>query len=112
LGESRLSTGDYDLRDAIASQGVADGPDRYEPRLKKRRRNHYDWLTIVRSCVGLKLARLVLTIFRTCWQLTGEKRQFRYLNEPANTPRKWSTAPICRSTRPIRNEADGLFSPP
>ena len=30
------------LLDAIATHRVADRPDRYEPRLKKHRRNHYD----------------------------------------------------------------------
>jgi hypothetical protein len=35
----------HDLLDAIAAHRVADRPDRYEPRLKKRRRNHYGWLT-------------------------------------------------------------------
>jgi hypothetical protein len=31
--------------DAIATHRVGDRPDRYEPRVKKRRRNHYGWLT-------------------------------------------------------------------
>jgi hypothetical protein len=35
----------HDLLDAIATHRVADRPDRYEPRVKKRRRNHYGWLT-------------------------------------------------------------------
>jgi hypothetical protein len=34
-----------DLLAAIAAHRVADRPDRYEPRVKKRRRNHYGWLT-------------------------------------------------------------------
>src|SRR5262249_42193421 len=38
-----------DLLDAIASHRVGDRPDRYEPRLKKRRRNYYDWLTEPRA---------------------------------------------------------------
>src|SRR5262249_23481316 len=38
-----------DLLDAIATHRVADRPDRYEPRLKKRRRNHYGWLTRPRA---------------------------------------------------------------
>jgi hypothetical protein len=35
----------HDLLDAIATHRVGDRPDRYEPRVKKRRRNHYCWLT-------------------------------------------------------------------
>lgn len=34
-----------DVLRAIATHRVADRPDRFEPRLKKRRRNHYGWLT-------------------------------------------------------------------
>jgi hypothetical protein len=37
------------LLDAIATHQVADRPDRYEPRLKKQRRNFYDWLTKPRA---------------------------------------------------------------
>jgi hypothetical protein len=37
------------LLDAIATHRVADRPDRYEPRVKKRRRNHYNWLTKPRA---------------------------------------------------------------
>ncbi len=37
------------LLDVIAIQRVADRPDRYEPRVKKARRNHYDWLTKPRA---------------------------------------------------------------
>ncbi len=33
------------LLDAIATHRVADRPDRFEPRVKKQRRNHYGWLT-------------------------------------------------------------------
>ena len=33
------------LLGSIAAHQVGDRPDRYEPRLKKRRRNYYDWLT-------------------------------------------------------------------
>src|SRR5438105_4187524 len=39
----------HDLLDAIAAHRVANRPDRYEPRLKKRRWNHYDWLTRPRA---------------------------------------------------------------
>jgi hypothetical protein len=37
------------LLGAIAAHRVGDRPDRYEPRLKKRRRNYYDWLTRPRA---------------------------------------------------------------
>lgn len=46
-----------ELLDAIASHRVADRPDRYEPRLKKRRRNHYDWLTEPRAKIKRKMAK-------------------------------------------------------
>jgi hypothetical protein len=46
-----------DLLDAIASHRVADRPDRYEPRLKKRRRNYYDWLTEPRAEIKRKMAK-------------------------------------------------------
>src|SRR5262249_61155018 len=39
----------HDLLEAIASHRVGDRPDRYEPRLKKRRRNYYEWLTQPRA---------------------------------------------------------------
>jgi hypothetical protein len=38
-----------DLLRAITTHRVADRPDRFEPRAKKRRRNHYEWLTRPRS---------------------------------------------------------------
>ena len=47
----------HDLLDAIATHRVADRPDRYEPRLKKRRRNHYDWLTEPRAEIKRKMAK-------------------------------------------------------
>ena len=47
----------HDLLDAIASHRVADRPDRYEPRLKKRRRNYYDWLTEPRAEIKRKMAK-------------------------------------------------------
>ena len=34
----------HDLLDAIAKHRVADRPDRYEPRLRKRRPKHYGFL--------------------------------------------------------------------
>jgi Transposase DDE domain len=45
------------LLDAIAAHRVADRPDRYEPRLKKRRRNNYDWLTEPRAEIKRKMAK-------------------------------------------------------
>jgi len=39
-----------------------DRPDRYEPRLKKHRRNHYDWLTRPRAEMKRQMARGVATI--------------------------------------------------
>ena len=53
-GRWRLYQG---LLDAIASHRVADRPDRYEPRLKKRRRNNYDWLTEPRAKIKRKMAK-------------------------------------------------------
>jgi hypothetical protein len=47
----------HDLLDAIATHRVADRPDRYEPRVKKRRRNHYDWLTEPRAEMKRKMAK-------------------------------------------------------
>src|SRR6516225_3398006 len=47
----------HDLLDAIASHRVADRPDRYEPRVKKRRRNHYGWLTAPRAEMKRKMAK-------------------------------------------------------
>jgi hypothetical protein len=35
---------------------VADRPDRFEPRAKKRRRDHYAWLTKPRSELKRKMA--------------------------------------------------------
>jgi Transposase DDE domain len=47
----------HELLDAIASHRVADRPDRYEPRRKKRRRNYYDWLTEPRAKIKRKMAK-------------------------------------------------------
>jgi hypothetical protein len=47
----------HDLLDAIAAHRVGDRPDRYEPRLKKRRRNNYDWLTEPRAELKRKMAK-------------------------------------------------------
>jgi hypothetical protein len=52
----------HDLLDAIATHRVGDRPDRYEPRLKKRRRNHYGWLTEPRAEMKRKMAKGVTKI--------------------------------------------------
>jgi hypothetical protein len=52
----------HDLLNAIATHRVADRPDRYEPRLKKRRRNHYGWLTKPRNEVKRDMAKGITTI--------------------------------------------------
>jgi Transposase DDE domain len=49
----------HDLLDAIAAHRVADRPDRYEPRVKKRRRNHYAWLTRPRAEIKRRMAKRV-----------------------------------------------------
>ena len=46
-----------DLLDAIATHRVADRPDRCEPRVKKRRRSHYGWLTSPRREIKRKMAK-------------------------------------------------------
>jgi hypothetical protein len=51
-----------DLLNAIATHRVADRPDRYEPRVKKRRRNHYGWLTKPRAELKRKMAKGVTKI--------------------------------------------------
>jgi len=53
-GRSRLC---HDLLDAIATHRVGDRPDRYEPRVKKRRRNHYGWLTKPRAEMKRQMAK-------------------------------------------------------
>ena len=61
LGAARDAAGRlglyHDLLDAIATHQVADRPDRYEPRVKKRRRNHYGWLTEPRAETKRKMAK-------------------------------------------------------
>ena len=47
----------HDLLDAVATHRVGDRPDRYEPRLKKRRRNNYDWLTRPRAEMKRQMAK-------------------------------------------------------
>lgn len=46
-----------ELLRAVATHRVADRPDRFEPRVKKHRRNHYGWLTEPRSEVKRKMAK-------------------------------------------------------
>jgi len=46
-----------DLLGAIAAHRVGDRPGRYEPRLKKRRRNYYDWLTRPRAAMRREMAK-------------------------------------------------------
>jgi hypothetical protein len=50
-----------DLLDAVATHRVADRPDRYEPRVKKRRRNHYGWLTKPRAEMKRQMTKGVTT---------------------------------------------------
>jgi hypothetical protein len=50
----------HDLLDAIATHRVGDRPDRYEPRVKKRRSNHYGWLTEPRAEMKRKMAKGVI----------------------------------------------------
>src|SRR5215207_6206396 len=45
------------LLGAMAAHRVGDRPDRYEPRLKKRRRNYYDWLTRPRADIRREMAK-------------------------------------------------------
>jgi hypothetical protein len=48
-----------DLLDAIAAHRVGNRPDRYEPRLRKRRRSQYDWLTKPRAELKRRMAKRV-----------------------------------------------------
>ncbi len=50
------------LLDAIAKHRVADRPNRFEPRVKKHRRNHYGWLTKPRAEMKLLMAKGVVKI--------------------------------------------------
>jgi hypothetical protein len=47
----------HTLLDAVAAHRVGDRPDCYEPRLKKRRRHPYDWLTRHRAEIKREMAR-------------------------------------------------------
>jgi hypothetical protein len=40
-----------------ATHRVGDRPNRFEPRAKKQRRNHYDWLTKPRAEIKRKMAK-------------------------------------------------------
>ena len=51
-----------DFLGAIATHRVGDRPDRFEPRLEKRRRNNYDWLTSPRGEVKRKMAKGLIVI--------------------------------------------------
>jgi hypothetical protein len=61
LGAARGAAGRLrlcqDLLDAIATHRVGDRPDRYEPQVKTRRRNHYGWLTQPRAEIKSKMAK-------------------------------------------------------
>jgi Transposase DDE domain len=46
-----------DLLAAVVAHRVADRPDRYEPRVKKRRWNHYGWLTRPRDEMKRRMAK-------------------------------------------------------
>jgi hypothetical protein len=50
------------LLDAIVTHRVADRPDRYEPRLKKHRRNNYDYLTKPRAEMKRNMAKGIIKI--------------------------------------------------
>jgi len=47
----------HDLLDTVATHRVADRPNRFEPRLKKQRRNHYGWLTKPRAEIKRYMAK-------------------------------------------------------
>lgn len=55
-GDHRLHLYQH-LLDAIATHRVADRPDRFEPRPKKRRRNHYDYMMKPRDELKRKMAK-------------------------------------------------------
>jgi hypothetical protein len=52
----------HNLLNVIATHRVADRPDRYEPRVKKHRRNHYGWLTKPRAEVKRLMAKGLIRI--------------------------------------------------
>jgi hypothetical protein len=61
LGAARGAAGRRDLcqelLDAIATHRVADRPDRFEPWLKKRRKDYCGWLTEPRAELKRKMAK-------------------------------------------------------
>jgi hypothetical protein len=61
LGPARDAAGRRDLYhellDAIATHRVADRPDRFEPRLKKRRKDYCGWLTEPRAELKREMAK-------------------------------------------------------
>ena len=61
LGPARDAAGGrrlcHDLLDAIAAHRVADRPDRFEPRLKKRRKDYCGWFTEPRAELKRKMAK-------------------------------------------------------
>jgi hypothetical protein len=61
LGPARDAAGRRDLYhevlDAIATHRVADRPDRFEPRLKKRRKDYCGWFTEPRAKLKRKMAK-------------------------------------------------------
>jgi Transposase DDE domain len=61
LGAARDAAGRRDLcqmlLDAIATHRVADRPDRFEPRLKKRRKDYCGWFTEPRAELKRKMAK-------------------------------------------------------
>jgi hypothetical protein len=65
------------LLDAVATHRVGDRPDRYEPRVKKRRRNHYGWLTKPRAEVKRKMAKGVKAIDCSTLRQTLKSRRTR-----------------------------------
>jgi hypothetical protein len=52
----------HHLLDAVGTHRVADRPNRYEPHAKKKRRNHYAWLTKPRAELKRQMAKGVTTI--------------------------------------------------
>ncbi|MCA9259066.1 MAG: IS4 family transposase [Planctomycetales bacterium] len=52
----------HDLLDAVATHRVGDRPGRFEPRVKKRRPNHYGWLTKPRAEMKRLMAKRLIKI--------------------------------------------------
>ena len=51
-----------DLLHAIATHRVGNRPDRFEPRMKKRRHNNYAWMMKPRAEIKLQMAKGVIKI--------------------------------------------------